>query len=194
MPAKNPKLLIKLDLLRPQSSPEKIPAKFLKWLISSGRYIFILVEAVVLIAFIIRFKLDADIANNKEAIEAEIPFIQSLKSYEILIRQTQLKISTIKSFHVDIPNYPQILKRIAEQTPLGVTITSLKLEKGVGKIIILINAKAQNNSDVSNFIAGLKEDGYFPEVTLVSIGLEQGVLHFVINAESQAQSQQLKNL
>src|SRR5688500_12046830 len=104
----SPKLVINLDLLKPQSDPEKILVKFIRWLLKAGRYIFIFVEAIVLIAFITRFKLDEDLASKKEAIEQQIPYIESLKPYEILIRQNQLKLATIDSFYKTYPNYDQI--------------------------------------------------------------------------------------
>lgn len=193
MPAKTHKLSIRLDLLRPQSSPEKLPIKFLRWLLSSGRYMFIFVEALVLVAFISRFKLDADLANKKEEIDQEIPFIESLKPYEVLIRQTQLKLSTIVAFHTNYPDYPQILKKIADQTPLGVKIINLNLQKDVDKVTIAISAQAQTNNDISNFITGLKEAG-FSGVTLASVGLEQGIIRLVINADFPIQSQAQRTL
>src|SRR3989344_3939157 len=94
---KSTKLIINFDLLKPQSNPEKTSVKILRWLLSTGRYIFIFVEAVVLIAFITRFKLDEDLASKNEAIKQQVPYIQSLKSTENLIRQTQLKIASINS-------------------------------------------------------------------------------------------------
>lgn len=194
MPAKTQKLLIHLDLLRPQSSPEKLPVKFFKLFLSSGRYILIFVEALVLMAFIIRFKLDADLANRKEAIEQEVPFIESLKPYEILIRQTQLKLSTIASFHTDSFDYPQILKKIADQTPLGIKIISINLKKDVGKILVTISAQAQTNSELSNFITGLKKIESFSQVTISSLGLEQNVIRSVINVEVTTQKGAAKSL
>ena len=183
MPAKKSSISIDLDLLKPQGSPERIPAKFLKWLLSSGRLIFILVEALVLIAFVARFKLDSDIASKKEAIEIERAFVQGLKSYETLIRQTQLKLSTISTFRANSPDYPEILSTIASQTPLSVTILTLKMEKEIGKVKITISAAAKDNNDVSNFLAGLKESGSFSQVSLDSVGLNQGLINFLISAE-----------
>src|SRR3989344_1083063 len=113
MPRPKSKIAITLDLLKPQSNPQKIPIKILHWLLSTGRYIFIFVEIIVLAAFFARFKLDADLAAKKDIIEEQIPYIESLKSYEILIRQTQLKLSTIKAFYATQPDYTQILKKIA---------------------------------------------------------------------------------
>lgn len=184
MAAKNPKPSINLDLLHPQSSPEKIPVKFLKWLLSSGRYMFIFVEALVLVAFVIRFKLDADIANKKEEIEQQVPFIEQLKPYEVLIKQTQLKLSSIKTFYSDLVDYPQILKKIADQTPIGVKILSITMEKTKDKINLSIVSETKDNNDVSNFVFGLKQTN-FGGVNLTSIGLDQGIIRFTIILESE---------
>lgn len=193
MPAKNSKLLIRLDLLKPQSSPEKLPVKFFRWLFSSGRLVFIFVEALVLLAFIARFKFDADLAAKKETIDQEISFIQSLKPYEILIRQTQSKLSTIDTYRTNATDYTKILKGIADQTPAGVKILTLNLTKTTGKVTVSINAEAQTNNDLSSFLAGLKEGG-FTQVTLASVGLEEGLTRFVINADSANTNTAGKNL
>ncbi len=175
---------ISLDLLRPQSSPEKLLARFIRWLLSIGRYILIFVEALVLIVFISRFKLDADLASKKEAIEQQIPYIESLKPVEILIRQTQLKLATIASFRSSYTDYPQVLKKIADQVPNGVKIISLNLTKSGNKVTVSLNAQADNNSSLASFISGLKQDQTFQEVTVTSISLEKGSLNFSINAQA----------
>lgn len=193
MPKSKPKLAINLDLLKPQSSPEKLLIKLLHWLLSTGRFIFIFVEALVLIAFILRFKLDADLASKKEAIEEQIPYIESLRPYEVLIRQMQLKLATINAFNTSVPNYPQTLTKIADETPVGVKITGLSLEKSLGKVLIQINAQTQSNNDIAQFIANLRNSEYFADVNLSSVGLEQGIIKFTIESKAQTLSSQ-KNL
>lgn len=182
MSKKLPKLRIHLDLLRPQSSPEKITSKLIRWLLTSGRYIFVFVEGLVLIAFLSRFKLDADLAEKKDAIEQQVPYIQSLKTYETAIRELQLKLSTLNSLITNQPNYSQILTSVASHTPLGVKISSLNLTRELNQVKIQINAQAQNNNDLLTFISALKQDSNnFSNVNLVSIGLEQNVISFSIN-------------
>lgn len=188
MPKSKPKITINLDLLKPQSNPQKLLIKILHWLLSSGRYIFIFVETIVLIAFFTRFKLDADLAAKKEAIEEQIPYIESLKPDEITIRQTQLQLSTIKAFYSDRPDYPQILKKIADNTPLAVKITILNLERVVGKVTIKITAQAQSNNDVATFISGLRSDSAFSDVNLASAGLEEGLIKFTLDATANIQA------
>lgn len=179
--ANHPHSIINLDLLKPQSNPEKLPVRLIRWLLSTGRYIFIFVEAIVLIAFGARFKLDADLAAKKEAIEQQIPYIESLKSYEILIRQTQLKLATISNIKTNSADYSTILKKIADSVPSGVKIITLNLNKGVGKTTIQINAQSQTHTDLTSFIQGLKADKTFSEINLASVGLEKGNISFTVN-------------
>lgn len=187
MPKQSLKLAIHLDLLKPQSNPEKLLVKLIRWLLSTGRYLLIFVEALVLIAFISRFKLDGDLASKKETIEQQISYIESLKNYEILIRQTQLKLSTIAAAKTNSADYPTILKKIADQTPTGVKLTSLNLGKNIGQANIQINGSAKSNNDVASFAAGLREDPAFSEVNLTSIVLDQGVISFTITASNKSE-------
>lgn len=183
--SKNPnKLKIKFDLLHPQSNPTKLHVKIFKWLLSSGRYIFIFVEGLVLLAFLARFKLDADLTNLTESIDQQIPYIESLKPYETRIRQTQLQLSTISTITAGGANYNAVIQKIAAQTPQGVILNNLSLDKEGSVINIQISAKAQNNADVSTLLLGMKSDKYFTDVNLANISLEEGVVKFSINAKT----------
>ena len=135
-------------------------------------------------AFVARFKLDADLASKKESIEQQIPYIESLKPVEILIRQTQLKLSTIDSLYKNQVDYPLILKKIAAQTPAGVKIINLNFEKNVGKVTIHLNAQSQSNNDLAAFLGGLKQDQLFSDVNLTSIGVEKGGLTFSLSFQA----------
>lgn len=195
MPNKpSPKLVIHLDLLKPQSNPEKVFTRLIRWLLSTGRFIFIIVEALVLIAFIARFKLDADLAARKEAIEYQIPYIESLKTYEVLIRETQLKLVTISSFRTNYADYTQILKKIAAQTPISVKIISLNMNKNVSNINIELTATSQNNFDASNLAQGLKQDPLFSEVSVTGVAFDKGTLNFSIKAQANLALSQKLNL
>lgn len=184
----SPKLKIHLDLLHPQSNPEKLPVKFVRWLLSTGRYILIFVEAIVLLAFVSRFKLDTDLSERKDAIEEQIPYLESLKPDEILIRQTQLKLSSIGNIKASLANYSSILKKIADQTPAGVKLVSLNLSKELSGVTLQINATSQSHNDLTNFMTSLKADQTFSEVAVASISLEEGLINFTISAKSKLDS------
>lgn len=182
MPKPKLHLSINLNLLRPQSNPEKLPVKLFRWLLASGRYIFVFVEALVLVAFISRFKLDADLQAKKEAIEEQIPYIESLKPYEIIIKKTQLKLSTIETIKKSSPDWPLALQKIADQMPSSMKLISLNITKNLNNSTIHINGQTQLNNDLTSFIANLKEDKSFSDVNIASVGLEQGVIKFTVDA------------
>ncbi len=178
---KKNKLILHIDILRPQGNPEQLSRAFTRWLLSSGRYIFIFVEAIVLIAFLSRFKLDADIARVKEAIEGKLSFVNNLRPYETAIKQTQLKLSSINSFYKQEPRYSDILDNIAKNTPQGVTILSMSIKKEVDSVTIQINAQARSNNDFLGFFQSLKQDSGFANVNLAGVGLEKGLISFTMN-------------
>lgn len=180
---------INIDLLKPQGNQEKIYIKLTKWLFSTGRYIIIGVELIVLIAFVSRFKFDADLASNKEAIEQQIPFIESQKTDELLIRQTQLQLTTIKDIRHSSADFVSILEKIAAQTPLNVKITTINLESDNGKINLRINGQSPDSNLLTAFVAALKADRAFSEINLASISLDLGVTTFNITGAINSSSQ-----
>lgn len=182
MPDKHNPLKLRIDLLSPQSNPEKIYVTFTKWLLSTGRYILVFVELLVLVAFLSRFKLDADIASTKEAIENQIPYIESLQPYEVTIRQIQLKLSTIKANNQNNADYIALLKKVSEKIPSDVQITNITLTKDVGKILISIRGGAKNNIDLNSMLNAIKTDDNFKDVNLAGVGLEEGLINFNISA------------
>ena len=181
---KSLKLGIHLDLLRPQSNPEQLITKLLRWLLSTGRFIFVFVEALVLIVFIARFKLDEDIVTRKDEIEKQIPYIESLRYFEILTRETQLKLATIGSFNKTSADYPKILKSLADQTPSGVKLISIRVEKNPNFVNIQLNGTASINNDLGTLIAGLKQDPLFSDVNITSIGFDKNILSFSIKTQT----------
>lgn len=170
-----------IDLLHPQSEPEPIVIRLTRFLLSTGRFIIILVEIIVLGAFVSRFKLDSDLQNNKEAIERQIPVIESMKVDEQLIRQTQLQLATVLDIRQNAFDYTAILQKISAQTPQGVKLTTISLEKLSGKTILKINGQAQNNVDLTGFINGLKNSG-LSDVNLTGANLEEGIITFALAA------------
>lgn len=184
MPKKTPGIKIRLDLLKPQGENIKIFVKASKWLLSTGRYIVIFVEALVLIAFLSRFKFDGDLAANKDAIDQQIPFIQSQRSDEELIRQVQMQLATIKDIKLSNPNHPLILSKIAEQTPLGVSVDNINLNKTTGKVDFKITGNSQTNNDLATFVLGLRDAAGFDGIIISSIGIEEDIINFTITGSS----------
>ncbi len=175
------KLFLNIDLLKPQSEPQKLLVQAVKWALSAGRFLIIFVEIIVLAAFLARFKLDTDIADNKDVINQQLPFLEALKGDESLIRQTQSQLATLKDLKASRINFVNIMDKVSAQTPSGVTISTLSIENGA-KLGLKITGKAQNNDQLSTLLFGLRSDPFFSEVNLDSINLDQGIINFSLSA------------
>lgn len=182
----NSKLVLHLDLLKSQSDYSKLSSKLYNWILSTGKYIFITVEAIMLIAFLIRFKLDTDLQVLKKEMDQKKQYLENLKSTETAIRHTQFKLKTINSFFATYIQYPKIVKDISDQTPPGIKFINLSLENQENKVIIKINAQAQTSNDISNFTAGLNSNDNFSDVTLTTLSVEQNIIKFSINLSATA--------
>lgn len=180
MPKKS-RIKINLDLLRPQSQPQQIAVKLFRWLLSSGRYLIIGVEIIVLGAFLLRFKLDGDIAATREAIEAQVPFIKSLAADEKLIRLTQFQLTIVKETKQTSSDFPDILSRVAKQTPSGVSLKALSMDSLEGTLNMKLSATATDNSQLASFMAGLKSDQGFSNLNLADVSFEGGNINFSIS-------------
>lgn len=172
------KLSININILKPQGNPEKVYVRLSRWALSTGRYIVIFIEIIVLAAFLSRFKFDADLADTKEKIDQQIPFVESLRPDEQLVRQTQLQLATVKDIRLNSINYAQVLQSLSSYTPQGVRIVTLGLEKTGNQVTLRISGRAQTNNDLASFVAGLRNDSNFSEITLTNAGLDQTVITF----------------
>lgn len=178
---------LSLNLLYPQGLPEKIYLKFLKWLLNYGKFILIAVEVVVIGAFLARFTLDAQEAELTQKIDNQIPYIESLKNDEVLIRRTQFKLTEVKKSFDTSPNWKNILNQISQQIPLGITLQSLNLDqsendpsKKTEGLLFRITGQSLSNNDLAVLLGGLKKDPNFKNISLTNISFDQGVIIFTI--------------
>lgn len=180
-----PQSRLNLNLLYPQGITPKLPARFIKWLLNYGRFIVVIVEVIVLSCFVMRFKLDEDLNNQKKEINSRVPFLDSQALSETLSSQTQLRLKLISKVYAESEKNSLLLKKISSQTPLSVTIQNINLNilDGAEGIEFKITSKTANNYDVAVFLNGLKGDKELSEVNLTSISFDSGTLDFTITGK-----------
>lgn len=173
---------LKLNLLYPQNEGQKLPLKFLKWLISYGRFIVVIVEVVVLGTFATRFKYDADLASLKEEINSRIPYLEVLSNDEAVIRQTHQRLELIKKTYASSSKWDGILRKISSQTPANVKINNINIVMAnpAGVFNFKVTAETNSNSNLAVFLHGLRSEPSFKDVALVSISLDKGTINFTI--------------
>lgn len=167
--------LFKVNLLIHKGDQPKLYTRLLKWLLSSGRYIVIVVELITIGAFIFRYKLDGDLADLHDQIKQKPPYIQSLKNEEIIIRETQFQLTTIKQIKVDSPDFATIFAKIALLTPKNIKLTNISLERTqtFPKTSLIITGSTPSSSELSAFLRSLQKDPTFTEITLTNISFEE---------------------
>lgn len=181
-PAQKPKLRIDVNLLHPKEIPPKLPERFLRWLISYGRFIVIAVEIIVVASFITRFKFDADLDDLKRKINLDLPYVEGLAADEALIKQTQLRLTTINQNYTQTPDWQTVFNKISSQMPGSVKITSLSFEKNgnTGNLSFKLNALTGSNTDLAVFLNNLRKDVYFKDINLANISFDQEQIIFTI--------------
>jgi len=172
---KNIKLnFFKVNLLLHKEELPKIHIRLFKWILSSGRFIVIFVELITIVAFVYRYKLDADLLDLQEKINAQIPYIQSLKNDELAIKQTQFQLTSIKQIKNNSPSFAAIVARIAKLTPQTIKLTNIALDRtqSFPKTSVTISGRTPSNLELSTFIKALQKDPNFTDITIANISFE----------------------
>lgn len=182
---KHAKPKLRLNLIYSQTSPTKLSIKFLKWLLSYGRYIAIVVEIIVLLTFGLRFKMDADLAAITEQVNAKSEGIRSLSQDEAVLRQTHLRLSTIKTEFEKLPTWQKNINSLSSIMPAGVTLSSFVIEpKDENETLgFRINATAISATDLGIFINALKSSANFKNINLTNISFEEGRVAFTVTGD-----------
>jgi len=179
--ARGTKLRINLNLLHPKGVPTKLPERFLKWLITYGRFIVIFVEVIVVAAFLTRFKLDADLDNLKNQINLDLPYVEGLATDEALIKQTQTKLALIEKIYLNDDKWQETIVEISAQIPSSIVFTGLQIEEKDEKSVnFRISGATFSNSDLGIFLNNLRSLDKFSEINLSSISFDQLQIVFTI--------------
>lgn len=167
----------KVNLFIHKGEEPPIYTKLIKWALSSGRFIVVVVELIVIGAFVYRYKLDADLVNLQERIKEQIPYIKTLTENETLIRKAQFKLSSVKKVRTGTPKYSEILAKVALVTPKSIQLNNITFSLGddtnSSKVMLTISGRTPSNLEVSAFIQALKKMSELTEVSLSNISFDE---------------------
>lgn len=174
---------IKLNLLYNQGVPQKITVRILKWLLSYGKFIVIIVDILVIVAFAYRLKLDYDLSNLNRRINTQLDFIESLSQEELMLTQFQERLALTQTTYKQYPDFGNFFTKITSQIPKSITLSNLSFEKSLATNItnFKFTGQTNNNTDLSIFLASLKKD--FNNVNLDGISYSEGSFTFLITGE-----------
>lgn len=170
--------LFKTNLLVRKGDQSEVFVALFKWILSSGRFIVILVELIVIGALIYRYQLDNQLDEIKDKMNQEVPYLKSLKNDELVIKQTQFQLASIKKINKESPDYQAIISKIASLMPQSTKLNSIALEQNQPslKTTFVINGQSPaKTNDLSVFIRALKKDSVFSEVVLTNVAFDTDI-------------------
>jgi len=171
----------KVNLL-PKEELEKKPfGKFLKWVLSYGRYIIISVELVVLIVFFSRFIYDRRLTDLNESIEQKQAIVVSAKELEEEIRNFQEGIERVKTLEEGRFKFLQILEELKTITPKDVVFKNISLDAEK----ISLKGAAVTNAAFAQFLSKLKVSQQFSQVKISEIKKEKNKRFIVFQIEAE---------
>lgn len=190
------KLRINLNLLHPKEAPTKLPERFLKWLITYGRFIVIFVEVIVVAAFLTRFKLDADLDVLKTEINRDLPFIEKKANDEAEIKQAQAKLALIDTVYKSDDRWQEAVVNVSQQMPTSILLSSFSIEQVGGEdaqgkkiatdqksVDFRINGSTTSNSDLGIFLNNLRSVETFKQIDLTTISFDKQQILFSISGK-----------
>lgn len=153
--------------------------QLLSWTLTYGRYIVIITQIIVLSVFFLRFKLDRDHTDLKEAVAQKQAIVESISDLETEIRRVQGKLTHVAQITENQEIISNILYFLQENIPSDtiLSVLSISLEK------VSFNATSKDLREFSFLLNQLQQDKKFSEVTLEDIKRRiDGRVEFKINA------------
>lgn len=171
---------VNINLVVRDELEESFSGQILSWALTYGRYIIIITQIIVLSVFFLRFKLDRDNTDLKEAVSQKQALVESISDLENDIRRTQGRLTNIKQITSQQSAMPKVLRFLQDYSPQSIVYSTLTISSEK----ISFGATAENLRSFNFLLRQLQRDKKFSEVTLEDIVRQpNGRIEFKIAAK-----------
>jgi len=139
--------------------------KAFNWLVSTGRWIIVFTELVVILAFLSRFWLDQRLADIYAKNVQKIAIIEAASSFEDEFRALQKQTEQISSLEKEKKDKSKTLEEIVALLPANIYFKSLKVDNKSVEMEIL----SLQEADLVTFFKNLILTPLFSEVEIANI-------------------------
>lgn len=156
-----------INLVPQERFKEEPVSKFLSWAESAGKVIVVLTEALVLMVFFARFRIDAQILDLKQEMTAKAQLLQSLSGFEQEFKDLQASLQNFEALSAKLYSPDPVLSLIEKNIPQDVSLQSLQISPQ--KVVLLGISSSYNSVSIfwQNLKKELPQDG---EVSLTNLG------------------------
>lgn len=160
----------KINLLPQEQFAQSTFGRVISWALSGFRVIVIVVELVVMAAFVSRFWLDAKINDLNDVIRQKQALIAAQSEFEKTFRDIQKRISIFSGFKALSANAASSeLERVTTNLPADIYLSSFSVAEGKTQI----KGVAGSEVSVAQLIANLEGTDQYQEVALTAVGNDQ---------------------
>lgn len=147
-----------LSLLPDSENPNSLNARIFKWLTTVGRWVIVMTELVVVLAFISRFWLDRKNSDLSETIRQQQAILSTTQNFESEYKSLQQRLTLIKKFYDNDPKYDQKISLLINSTPNDLVYKnlSIKTDTQTNKVTAEASLIAFNEVSIIAFINNLK--------------------------------------
>lgn len=138
----------------------------LKWALSVGRLLVIIVEFVAFGTFVLRFSLDRTLIDLGDKIKQEQAIVASLKDREATYRNLQERLLVASTVSSQANTSVKIIKDIFDLTPPEIKYDNFSIQRGR----VTIQAKVRSTAALSSFLDSLRKYDNISSVSVDSIG------------------------
>ena len=155
--------------------------RILTWLMKTFRVLVMVVELVVVVAFLSRFWLDAKNSDLTDEIKAKVSQIQADATFEKEFADTQKKLQIFADLTAGSQNTKEIIKKISSRIPMDIVLSKIAisdnkvsltgtspLERSIAQYLVNIEALTEFDKTYLSQIKLDKETGDLIEFTLVA--------------------------
>lgn len=172
MAAPKPK---KINLLVQEGFENSQIGKILAWLLTVGRAIVIVVELVVICAFLSRFWFDRQLTDLIEDNNAKRSQIEASSTFEEGFKSTQARLSLVRQIDQVKLSPSGAVSKVTSLLPDVVNLTNISF---TGTKLTL-NGTSLTEGGVAGLMKSLGNSSEFENVSLSNIALDRGAAGFI---------------
>ena len=146
-----------ISLLPESENPRSFGSRFFKWVTTTGRVAIVLTELIVISVFISRFWLDRKNSDLSEVLRQKQSILESVIPFEQEFTGLQQRLSYIKDFYSNQPEYNNQIDSLIVSTPQTVFYEKLSISKDEQSKSTTINTSliAYKEEDIVSFVTNL---------------------------------------
>ncbi|OGC93055.1 hypothetical protein A3D85_03090 [Candidatus Amesbacteria bacterium RIFCSPHIGHO2_02_FULL_47_9] len=137
----------------------------LKWALTTGRYIVILTEMVVIAAFLSRFVLDQNISDLQDNVREKRNVLEAFSSQEKTFRNTQVRLAVAKELVDSEMPILEVLSELDKSAAADVQFSSIRISREE----IAVTGTAFSENGLRTLITANRDSEFWKEVELTDV-------------------------